>query len=328
MNPSPLIDLTINLISALWFGFVGACIGSFLNVVAYRMPLGISVVWKPSHCPKCKHPIRSYDNVPVLGWLWLRGKCRDCSQPISPRYAIVEFIMGLAFFVLAYAEVLSGGANLPGGPITEFTGAIDTVLTPHWPLLGIFAYHGLLLSLLMSIALIDIDGQKVPRSLLGFGAIVAGMLTYAGVRSLMGLDPLSTDPPQDASSLVSMISGACGGIIAGAAISTFWRGRFTLTDNPLATGTTPETDKLFDRPGKPYSKTENLLAAFALTGFFMGYQFIAVAFGCTIIMTLLARAILFHKQRKSAAIILPLLWLIVTVLIVIWNDVASSLPPE
>jgi len=168
----------IDLIAALWLGFIGACIGSFLNVVAYRMPLGMSVIWKPSHCPKCNHAIRPYDNVPIFGWLWLKGKCRDCGEPISPRYAIVEFVMGLAFFVLAYAELFSGGANLPGGPITEFTGAVNNFLVPNWPLIGVYAYHGVLLSLLMVVLLCNRDDEVVPISLVGFGAattLVASM---------------------------------------------------------------------------------------------------------------------------------------------------------
>ena len=120
----------IDLVTALWLGFLGACVGSFLNVVAYRLPRGMSVVWKPSHCPRCQHPIRARDNVPVLGWLLLRGKCRDCGEPIAPRYAIVEAIMGLAFFVLAYVELFTGGANLPGGPISRQSGALNVVESP------------------------------------------------------------------------------------------------------------------------------------------------------------------------------------------------------
>ncbi|MCG8448208.1 MAG: prepilin peptidase [Pirellulales bacterium] len=155
MDAHSLIDLA----TALWLGCIGACIGSFLNVVAYRMPLGMSVIWKPSHCPKCKHPIRAYDNVPILGWLWLRGRCRDCGEPISPRYAIIEALMGAAFFVLAYVELFSGGVNLPGGPITEFTGANENVWNPNWPLIACYSWHCLLLSILMTLCLLRRDKQ-------------------------------------------------------------------------------------------------------------------------------------------------------------------------
>ncbi len=120
----------------------------------------MSVIWKPSHCPKCSHAIRAYDNVPVLGWLWLRGRCRDCGEPISPRYAIVELIMGLTFFVLAYIELFSGGANLPGGPITEFVGAVGNVWYPQWRLIAWYGGHCLLLCVLTCFVLIEMDADR------------------------------------------------------------------------------------------------------------------------------------------------------------------------
>ena len=168
----------LDLVTALWIGFIGACIGSFLNVVAYRMPRGVSVVWKPSHCPRCGHDIRPRDNLPVLGWLLLRGRCRDCKAPISPRYAIVEAIMGAAFVVLAYTEVFTGAANVPGGPFSEASGAWYTVWNPNWTVLRIFIYHGLLLSLLMAMALIDQDRQRIPLSIVVFAAGIAAYSSW------------------------------------------------------------------------------------------------------------------------------------------------------
>ena len=82
---------------ALWLIVFGACVGSFLNVLVYRLPLRRSVVHPPSHCPRCEHPIRWYDNVPIVGWIKLRGKCRDCQSPISVRYPCVEGFCGLLF---------------------------------------------------------------------------------------------------------------------------------------------------------------------------------------------------------------------------------------
>jgi leader peptidase (prepilin peptidase) / N-methyltransferase len=76
---------------------LGAVIGSFLNVVIHRVPLGESLVSPGSHCPSCGAPVRTRDNVPVLSWLLLRGRCRDCGAPISPRYPIVEAITAAAF---------------------------------------------------------------------------------------------------------------------------------------------------------------------------------------------------------------------------------------
>lgn len=82
---------------ATWAGLLGLAIGSFINVVVYRVPAGLSVVHPPSACPSCGHVIRNRDNVPVLGWLLLRGRCRDCAAPISARYPAVEAATGAAF---------------------------------------------------------------------------------------------------------------------------------------------------------------------------------------------------------------------------------------
>lgn len=82
-------------------GVLGLLIGSFLNVVIWRVPRGESVVRPPSHCPACGRPIRPRDNVPILSWLLLRGRCRDCGSPISGRYPLVEFATGVAFVVMA-----------------------------------------------------------------------------------------------------------------------------------------------------------------------------------------------------------------------------------
>jgi len=80
-----------------WLFVFGACIGSFVNVLVYRLPRKKSLVYPPSHCPACGCPIRWYDNVPVFGWIKLRGKCRDCQSPISIRYPCVEGFCGLLF---------------------------------------------------------------------------------------------------------------------------------------------------------------------------------------------------------------------------------------
>ena len=76
---------------------LGLIFGSFLNVCIYRMPQGLSVVAPRSACPQCKTPIRAYDNIPVLSWILLRGRCRDCKAPISPRYAVIELLTALLF---------------------------------------------------------------------------------------------------------------------------------------------------------------------------------------------------------------------------------------
>ncbi len=80
----------------------GLVIGSFLNVVIFRLPLGKSVVHPPSQCPACGAGVRWYDNVPVFAWLWLRGRCRDCGTPISIRYPTIEALTGAMFGLIAW----------------------------------------------------------------------------------------------------------------------------------------------------------------------------------------------------------------------------------
>ena len=90
-------------------GILGLCIGSFLNVVAYRVPLGRSVVGGRSACPSCAHLIAWYDDVPVVSWLVLRGRCRHCAAPISARYPARELITGVLFALAAW-QIASVGA--------------------------------------------------------------------------------------------------------------------------------------------------------------------------------------------------------------------------
>lgn len=80
--------------------WIGACIASFLNVVIWRVPRGESIVSPPSHCPKCQSQIRWYQNIPVLSWLALRGRCAACKTPISPRYILIELLGGGLFLAV------------------------------------------------------------------------------------------------------------------------------------------------------------------------------------------------------------------------------------
>ena len=136
----------------LWLIFttiVGACVGSFLNVVIYRLPAGESLVSPPSHCPKCQHKLAWYDNVPVLGWLWLRGKCRYCANPISAQYPIIEAITGLlvgGWFYICYFTNLRPDFSGPG-------------LDATWL---IFLVNGVLLAGLLAATLIDARHFIIP----------------------------------------------------------------------------------------------------------------------------------------------------------------------
>jgi len=94
---------------AFWFG---CCIGSFLNVCVYRLPLGMSLVSPPSHCTTCDHKISVWENIPIFSYLFLRGKCRWCGAPISPRYLIGEMTVGM-LYMASFVLVLHGRLPLP-----------------------------------------------------------------------------------------------------------------------------------------------------------------------------------------------------------------------
>ncbi|HKB69234.1 MAG TPA: A24 family peptidase [Thermoanaerobaculia bacterium] len=83
----------------------GLLVGSFVNVVIHRVPLGRSIVFPGSHCPRCGAPIRAFDNVPVVSWLFLGGKCRTCRGPISPRYPLIELANGFLWLAAARAAL-------------------------------------------------------------------------------------------------------------------------------------------------------------------------------------------------------------------------------
>jgi leader peptidase (prepilin peptidase)/N-methyltransferase len=127
------------------FVFVfGAAIGSFLNVVIYRLPAGLSLLSPPSRCPHCLHRLGKTENVPILGWLSLRGRCRWCKTPISRRYPLVEAATGLLFVLVFW----------------KFGFTFTT--------LGYWAF----LSWLLALALIDIDTMTLPNALTQSGLVL------------------------------------------------------------------------------------------------------------------------------------------------------------
>jgi leader peptidase (prepilin peptidase)/N-methyltransferase len=135
-------------------GVLGMCIGSFVNVVAYRVPRGESVMRPPSACPDCRKLIRARHNVPVLGWLVLRGRCYDCGLPISARYPVVEAATGALFALAGWrfaAEPLLLAAYLSFAGIAVALALIDldvhrlpnVIVLPAYPVLGVLLALGL-----------------------------------------------------------------------------------------------------------------------------------------------------------------------------------------
>lgn len=120
--------------AAAFLGLAGLLVGSFANVVIYRVPAGRSIVKPRSACPSCGAEVRAIDNVPVLSWLALRGHCRACKAPISPRYPLVEALMGAIFALIGSRFGLSwtggGEAALAGGLVVLAFIDLDHMLLP------------------------------------------------------------------------------------------------------------------------------------------------------------------------------------------------------
>lgn len=129
-------------------GLLGLAVGSFLNVVVWRVPRGESVVSPPSACPRCGHRIRARDNVPVLGWVLLRGRCRDCGEPIAVRYPLVEAGTGVAFALVAWGAGVSWTL-----PALLYLAAVSVAL-----------------------ALIDLDTHRLPDAIVLPSYVVATVL--------------------------------------------------------------------------------------------------------------------------------------------------------
>jgi leader peptidase (prepilin peptidase) / N-methyltransferase len=201
--------LALEILAAIYFFVLGATVGSFLNVVVYRLPRGVGLLRPGSFCPACRTPIRARDNLPVLGWLLLRGRCRQCHAPISARYPLVELVLGLVFLGLAYAELISGGANLPAPPQNLRAGAVWTLWSPAWSLIGLYLYHCVLISVLAALLLIKTDGRSTPVSLVVFG-LAAGLAPPILWPQLRAVTAASTGPfSHDAASWMARWVDGC-----------------------------------------------------------------------------------------------------------------------
>ena len=178
---------------------LAANLGSFLNVVVHRLPLGESVVYGGSHCPKCGAAIRAYDNVPVLGWLWLRGRCRDCQAPIALRYPLVEAVCGGWVGGIAAVQLLSGGRNLPGPWYGGGRSGSDVLLLhTDWQLVAVTLMLSAILLTILVWSLLEWDGHRVSGRwvfamlvAVVVAALIAPALQPAGVLSHYPLWPQS-----------------------------------------------------------------------------------------------------------------------------------------
>jgi prepilin signal peptidase PulO-like enzyme (type II secretory pathway) len=180
-------------------GFVwGAMLGSFLNVVVHRVPRGASIVHGRSRCPRCGAAVRPRDNVPVLGWLFLRGRCRDCAEPISARYPLVEAGCGLIVAAVAAVDLVHGGID-------------RMLLRGDWLPWARFTCHGLALVTLAAWTLIAFAGSRVPQTAAVIAVAIAGLAAVA----LPAVQPVGVLPaggvwPADRPRLAALVAWLAG----------------------------------------------------------------------------------------------------------------------
>ncbi len=171
-----------------WFvlGFLGLLVGSFLNVVICRLPAGESIVSPPSRCPGCGHRVRPFDNIPVISWALLRGRCRDCRGPISPRYPFVELLTGATFGVIGARFGFTPGSMF----LLVFAAAMVAVVfidLDHQIIPDVITWPGLGLGLIASFFGPPHPVGALVGALIGGGTLFAIGFAYEKVRGIEGM---------------------------------------------------------------------------------------------------------------------------------------------
>lgn len=250
-----LMDATI----AVWFFAVGASIGSFLNVVAYRLPIGRGVGGHSS-CPFCRTPIAGTDNIPVFAWIRLRGRCRSCRLPISAQYPLVEFAVGVLFLIVYLTEFRSSGSNLPDDNFARvgFSGMLGFAVTLQTAArLGTYLFA---LSGLVAAALIAVKRKTVPLKLYVWCALPTFLAAIAMPETVVvrWREALPTGPTE--ARLDGLTTVLCG-IVAGIALAR-------LVAPIVYTG----FDRSFIASDRQTNGARQFVGAMGLTGAVVGWQ--------------------------------------------------------
>ena len=170
---------TVNFLVFAVFTYYGACVASFINVVAKSVPSGASVTTRSSACPACGKPIRRIDNLPLISYLNLEGRCRNCLSTIPIRYFLTEVIGATIFGSLFLFELVTGATNVPEFKRYFYAGILWIILYTKWPVIGIYLYHATLFSCLLMLSLMDLDRLRCPKWLSGFLLCIFAGLSVA-----------------------------------------------------------------------------------------------------------------------------------------------------
>jgi leader peptidase (prepilin peptidase)/N-methyltransferase len=149
---------------------LGTIVGSLLNVCIHRLPLEKSIIWPGSRCSHCLQAIRWYDNIPLLSYLMLRGRCRTCGTRFSARYFLIELLTGLCFAGLFYLEVVRDVHGLDPNGIQM--GRIERLWLPTWQAWVVFGFHALLVCFLIVASFCDLDYREIPFSITIPGTVI------------------------------------------------------------------------------------------------------------------------------------------------------------
>ena len=161
------------------FTYYGACVASFINVVAKSLPSGGSVTTRASACPVCGTVIRWIDNLPIFSYLNLGGRCRNCLCVIPIRYFLTELLGATIFGSLFLFELVTGATNVPEFKRYFYAGILWIILYTKWPVIGIYLYHTALFSCLLMLSLMDLDRLRCPKWLSGIMLCIFSGLSVA-----------------------------------------------------------------------------------------------------------------------------------------------------
>jgi leader peptidase (prepilin peptidase)/N-methyltransferase len=148
---------------------LGAAVGSFLNVCIYRVPLEKSVFWPGSRCGHCYQPIRWYDNIPLVSYWLLHGRCRRCKTPFSSRYFLIELLTGASFAGLFYLEVIVNVHHFPRSELQNWQIRHGVIPAEGWV---VFGFHAVLVSFLIVATFCDLDRREIPLAVTAPGTVI------------------------------------------------------------------------------------------------------------------------------------------------------------
>jgi leader peptidase (prepilin peptidase)/N-methyltransferase len=178
--------MTTEFITIVGLALIGLSIGSFLNVCIYRLPRGESLMWPASHCTSCGRPLSWYENVPVIGWLALRGRCRTCGERISIVYPIVELVTGIVFvcgyLIYGWTPLLAVRLLFACAMIVLFVIDLQHQILPN-----VITLPGIVIGFVLSFLLPPGWIPSLLGILLGGGVLFAIMEAYARARGYEGL---------------------------------------------------------------------------------------------------------------------------------------------